>query len=92
MGWGRTLLLGDIGNRLDIANTERDIEELKRRLAVQDDRDARQDDVLGRLVRENRELKLYLSALARRLVAAGLLDEAELATLVARIDEAPPTP
>ncbi len=29
MGWGRTLLLGDIGSRLDIADTERDIEKLK---------------------------------------------------------------
>jgi hypothetical protein len=25
MGWGRTLLLGDIGNRLDIEDTEQDI-------------------------------------------------------------------
>ena len=28
MGWGRTLLLGDIGNRLDIEDTERDIAHL----------------------------------------------------------------
>jgi hypothetical protein len=33
MGWGRTLLLGDIGNRLDIEDTERDIERLKREIA-----------------------------------------------------------
>ena len=30
MGWGRTLFLGDIGNRLDIEDTERDIGSLKR--------------------------------------------------------------
>jgi hypothetical protein len=30
MGWGRTLLLGDIGNRLDIEDTEKDIELLKK--------------------------------------------------------------
>lgn len=33
MGWARTLLLGDIGNRLDIADSERDIQSIRRRLA-----------------------------------------------------------
>ena len=32
MGWGRTLFLGDIGNRLDIEDTERDIHGLRRQL------------------------------------------------------------
>ncbi|QDU34130.1 hypothetical protein KS4_21920 [Poriferisphaera corsica] len=35
MGWGRTLLLGDIGNRMDIADTERDINLLKNKLSRQ---------------------------------------------------------
>lgn len=29
MGWMRTLLLGDIGNRLDIADTEVEIDRVK---------------------------------------------------------------
>ena len=29
MGWGRTLLLGDIGNRLDIEDCERSISALR---------------------------------------------------------------
>ena len=33
MGWGRTLLLGDIGNRLDIQDAELDIEFIRKRLA-----------------------------------------------------------
>ena len=31
MGWGRTLVLGDIGDRLDIADTEREISNLRSR-------------------------------------------------------------
>ena len=33
MGWARTLLLGDIGNRLDIGDAERDIEQLRKRVS-----------------------------------------------------------
>jgi hypothetical protein len=33
MGWARTLLLGDIGNRLDIKDTQRDIARLKLEIA-----------------------------------------------------------
>lgn len=32
MGWGRALLLGDIGNRLEIGDLERDVAEMKRQL------------------------------------------------------------
>ena len=31
MGWARTLLLGDIGNRVDIADAERDVADVRRR-------------------------------------------------------------
>ncbi len=30
MGWIRTILLGDIGNRLDIEDSEQEIERLKK--------------------------------------------------------------
>ena len=32
MGWGRTFLLGDVGNRLDISDCEADIRVLKESL------------------------------------------------------------
>ncbi len=32
MGWGRTLLLGDVGNRLDIGDCEREISSLRTKL------------------------------------------------------------
>src|SRR4029450_13939061 len=44
MGWGRTLLLGDIGNRLDIENTERDIASLKQEIAGSFRKEVSQDE------------------------------------------------
>ena len=71
MGWGRTLLLGDIGNRLDIADTEENIDRLKRKMAKVFRNDMSQDEKMEVLVRENAELKLYLAAVVRLLLAKG---------------------
>ena len=86
MGWGRTLLLGDIGNRLDIEDTERDIEAIKRRLDRKGNVDREQDLALSELAREHEELKLYLSSLLRLLVSKNVLTQEELTTFVERID------
>ncbi len=86
MGWGRTLFLGDIGNRLDIADTERDVEGLRRRLRSKDRADRAQDERLAALERENDQLKLYLASLVRLLVSKGTLSHDELAALVDGID------
>jgi hypothetical protein len=86
MGWGRTLLLGDIGNRLDIADTERDIEGLKREVAGAFQKDMSQDEMIRQLVAENAELKLYLASLVRLLVRKGSLSRDELQAMVASID------
>jgi len=86
MGWGRTLFLGDIGNRLDIADTERDVEGLQRRLRSKDRADRAQDERLAALERENDQLKLYLASLVRLLVSKGTLSHDELAALVDGID------
>ena len=86
MGWGRTLLLGDVGNRLDIADTERDIAQLKREI---DDRlraDKSQDSTLRALMIENAELKLYLAAVIRLLTANGTISRDELKAMVAAVD------
>ena len=86
MGWGRTLLLGDIGNRLDIADTERDIDGLKREIARGFRMDMSQDEKIEALIRENGELKLYLASLVRLLVAKGSVSKAELQAMVAAVD------
>ncbi len=86
MGWGRTLLLGDIGNRLDIEDTERDIARLKRELAGVFRNDMSQDQKMEVLVRENAELKLCLAAVVRLLLAKGAIAKAELETMVEALD------
>lgn len=87
MGWGRTLLLGDIGNRLDIADTERDLHGLRSRLLAKDHTDQSQDKRLRALEHENDQLKLYLASLMRLLVSKGVVSEEEIAAFVDFIDE-----
>jgi hypothetical protein len=86
MGWGRTLLLGDIGNRLDIADTERDVERLKQEISRAFRMDMSQDEKIEALIRENGELKLYLASLVRLLVSNGSVSKAELQAMVAAVD------
>lgn len=86
MGWGRTLLLGDIGNRLDIADTEHDIARLKRSLEGTRQRDWTQDEKIAALESENSELKLYLATIIRLLTSKGVVSAEELETMVNAID------
>jgi len=86
MGWGRTLLLGDVGNRLDIEDCESAIRDMKRAIDGSYRVDRSQDAKLRRLESENDELKLYLSALVRLLMSKDVLTRDELATFVDLID------
>ena len=86
MGWGRTLLLGDIGNRMDIEDTERDIKNLRGRLSRSVNRDISQDKKIELLLAENAELKLYLASLIRLLTSKGTISPAELKAMVEAID------
>lgn len=86
MGWGRTLLLGDIGNRMDIDDTERDIKNLRGRLSRSVNRDQSQDQKIELLQAENDELKLYLASLVRLLTSKGTILPAELKVMVDLID------
>lgn len=86
MGWGRTLLLGDIGNRLDIEDTERDIVHLKQEMSVAFRRDLSQDQQISQLIDENAELKLYLVGVIRLLAAKGVISSAELRAMVDAVD------
>jgi hypothetical protein len=86
MGWGRTLLLGDIGNRLDIGDTERDIASLKREIAGGFNKDMSQDEMIRKLVAENTQLKLYFVSLVRLLTRKGSITRDELQGVVAAVD------
>ena len=78
MGWGRTLLLGDIGNRLDIADTESDIAQLKQKISDKFHKDMSQDQKIDTLLNENAELKLYFASIIRTLTAKGVISKEEL--------------
>ncbi len=78
MGWARTLLLGDIGNRLDIEDTERDIRELEKKLRDRTRKDREQDRELADLRAELERVQLSLAALLRLLVGKGVLTRGEL--------------
>ncbi|MHC4855196.1 MAG: hypothetical protein ACYS72_02195 [Planctomycetota bacterium] len=86
MGWGRTFLLGDVGNRLDISDCEADIRVLKESLMDLRAEEQSIDSELFHLQRENDHLKLYLAALTRLLVSKGILGADEIETMVDIID------
>lgn len=86
MGWGRTLFLGDIGNRLDIADTEQDIQQLKLKLDNEKYVNKSQDEVIRELAVENAQAKLYLAALVRLLLSKGTITQDELEVMVNTID------
>jgi hypothetical protein len=86
MGWARTLLLGEIGNRLDIGDVERDVAILRREIAGSFHKGMSQDEMIRKLISENAELKLYLASLIRLLTAKGQISREELQNLVNSID------
>lgn len=87
MGWGRMLLLGNVGQQLDIEDQRREMQELRNRLRA-DAGQATQDFELrlGKLERQSDEMKLYLAALVRYLAAKGQIDLHEFAKLVDEVD------
>lgn len=88
MGWARTLFLGDIGNRLDIEDTERDIAALRNAIHADRSRDESQDQQIARLMRENEQLELCVAALVRALKSKGILSDEEVRNLTDIVEEA----
>lgn len=86
MGWGRTFLLGDVGNRLDISDCEADIRVLKESLMEIHQEEQAQDTELIILKRENDELKLYIASIIRLLTNKGILTTEEIEKMVDIID------
>jgi hypothetical protein len=86
MGWGRWLLLGDLGQQMDLADHEAEIENLKKQLQSKPTLPSSVEQRLETLQRENDELKLYLAAVLRLLVAKRLATVDEIKTVVAAVD------
>ena len=86
MGWGRTLFLGDIGNRLDIEDTEHDIQQLKYKIASAQNKNVSQDQIIKELITEHAQMKLYLASIVRLLLSKGGISKAELEVMIDAID------
>jgi hypothetical protein len=86
MGWGRTFLLRDVGNRLDISDCEEDIRVLKESLMEIHHEEQAIDLELLAVQRENDHLKLYLAAITRLLISKGMFSKEEIKRMVDIID------
>ncbi len=86
MSWGRMLLLGNVGQQLDIEDIENDMVRLRARITSQQSTDRTQDEALITLRREVTDLKLVVGELARLLVATGALPADAVERLVRGVD------
>jgi len=86
MGWGRMLLLGNVGQQMDIGDLENAIGEMQHAVREKDETDLSQTRSIRNLELENQGLKLYLATLIRLLVAKGVLNATEVETIVRAID------
>ncbi len=87
MGWGRFLLLGDIGQQLDIGDREREMAALRERIRDQRGRDEGQDTMIQVLRAENEELKLYIGALVRLLRSKQVVTDEEVRQIVDEVEQ-----
>jgi hypothetical protein len=86
MGWGRMLLLGDVGQQFDIGDLNNEIGVMQDAFLQNQQLDLKQAKSLEQLRQENQELKLYLATLIRLLVAKGVLKPEEVETTVRAIE------
>ncbi len=86
MGWGRTLLLGDIGTQLNVQDVENAVEQMRDEVQRNENLDAEQQENIQRLIQENHELKLYLATLLKLLVSKGVLKQEEIQATVQAIE------
>lgn len=86
MGWGRMMLLGNVGQQLDIGDLESAITEMQSSFLENQQVDLTQAKSIAGLHRENQDLKLYLATLIRLLVAKGVIKPEEVETTVRAIE------
>lgn len=86
MGWGRMLLLGNVGQQLDIGDLNGEIAGMRNAVAGNEEVDRQQEQSIESLRKENKEMKLYLATLVRLLVSKGVLKAEEIETTVRAIE------
>lgn len=86
MGWGRFLLLGDLGQQLDVQEQADTIARLRRSAANDAGKNWEQDQQIEELFRENTELKHYISQLVSLLSAKGIFSHDDLERLVSSVE------
>ena len=82
----RTLLLGDIGNRLDIEDTEKSVSTLQHRQKRAERKQNADGQQIQQLKDEVGRQKLAIQALTRFLVEKEFIDESELEEFIAAVD------
>lgn len=90
MSWGSFLLVGDMGQQLDLGEQAEEMGRLRRSLARRRSKDLDQDAEIASLARENLNLKLGLAALVRLLAARAVVQAEEIADLVRVLDRSDP--
>ena len=86
MGWGRYLLLGDLGQQLDLADQKAEMERMRREMQVSRGSSPQTDARVARLEAENDELRLYLAAVLRLLKNKGVVTADEIKRMVEVLD------
>ena len=87
MGWGRMMLLGNVGQQLDIQDVENVIGQMQADFAKTQNLDRTQEQSIDEMRSENRELKLYLATLVKLLVAKGVIRQEEVDAAVQAIEK-----
>ena len=82
MGWLKHILLGDLGQSLDIQETAAEVDAQR---AAMDRLERRQQDLAVLQARTER-LHLALTALSRYLISKGVIDPAELEAYLHQVD------
>jgi hypothetical protein len=87
MGWGRMMLLGNVGQQLDIQDLENAINQMQADVAQAQNLERTEEQSIDELRSENHELKLYLATLVKLLVAKGVIRQEEVDTAVQAIEK-----
>jgi hypothetical protein len=87
VGLGRWLLLGDLGQQLDLTDQKNELDELRLQMRAKARSTDSVAEKLNELQRENEELRLYVAAMLRLLTAKGVASKDEIVAWVNTIDE-----
>lgn len=86
MGWLKHILLGDLGQSLDIQETAAEVEAQRAAMDRQMDRLERRQQDLAAVQARTERLHLALTALSRYLISKGVIDPAELEAYLQQVD------